>query len=101
MNETELHRKLASDMGLIAWAELQRHFARGALIKVASGLDLVEVAMRVANDDAVAVKAWFEAGSIARANDDHARAWQASERMLRAVVVAPWVLVQEIEREDR
>lgn len=101
MNETELRRKLASETGPIPWAELQRHFARGSLIKVASGLDLVEVAMRIADDDAAAVKAWFEAGLIARANDDHAKAWQASERMLRAVVVAPWVLVQEVEHGDR
>lgn len=101
MNETELRRKLASDLGTISWAELQRHFARGNLIRVASELDLVEVAMRFAHDDTAAVKTWTDAGVVARAHDGHARAWQASRGVLKAVVVAPWVLVQEVELEDQ
>ena len=82
-------------MGTIAWRDLQRHFARGVLIAVAGDLDLVEVAARVAEDDAPALRAWMEAGRVVRATDEHARRWEAAGRELRAVVVAPWVLVQE------
>lgn len=94
MNETELRRKLASEVGTIRWTELQRHFARGALIRVAADLDLVEVAACIASDDTAALESWMDAGLVVRANDEHARKWQAAETVLKAVVVAPWVLVQ-------
>lgn len=95
MSGTELHRRLAAETAMIPWRELQRHFARGVLIVVAADLDLVEVAARVAEDDAGALAAWTEAGRVVRALDDHARRWEAVDQTLLAVVVAPWVLVQE------
>jgi hypothetical protein len=91
----ELRRKLASEAGAIAWTELERHFARGALIVVAPELDLIDVAARIAEDDAVSVGRWMNSDQVVRASDEHARLWGASRRLLRAVVVAPWVLVQE------
>jgi len=91
-----LRAKLNLDTGRLPWAELQRHFARGAVVRVAQGLDLVEVAYRFIQDDKAAVAAWLAAGQVVRADDDEARAWQARGAEFWAVVVAPWVLVQEI-----
>jgi hypothetical protein len=96
MNETELREKLAADEGTLPWCELERHFARGVLIVVAADLILVDAATRVALDDAATVRTWMEAGRLIRATEDHARRWgQKPERHLKAVVVAPWILVQE------
>ncbi|SMF96494.1 hypothetical protein SAMN02949497_3894 [Methylomagnum ishizawai] len=98
MDYTELQNKLAVEADLIPWRELQRHFARGVLVAVAPGLDLVEVAARVAADDAGVLRGWMEAGRVVRATDEHARRWEAAGQTLRAVVVAPWVLAQEAGR---
>lgn len=95
METTELHRKLAAETGLISWDDLQRHFARGVVVAVSPGLDLVEVAARVAADDAGALRGWLDAGRVVRATDEHAQRWEATGQTLRAVVVAPWVLAQE------
>jgi len=84
----------------LAWPELVRHFARGVVVKVAPGLDLVAVAVAMAQDRAEEIEAWTQAGQIHRASDDDARYWHEQESEFWAVVVAPWVLVQEItERE--
>lgn len=95
MNDDELHQKLTSEMGTVNWRELERHFARGVLIAVAPELDLAEVAVCVAKDDAASISLWMVNGRVARATDDHAKRWATPPRLFSAVVVAPWVLVQE------
>lgn len=96
LNDAELRAKLNAETGRIGWPELQWSFARGVLIRVAAGLDLVEVAVEFARDDQARLKDWLETGSIAKAGDDEARDWQTRQPGFWAVVVAPWVLVQEI-----
>jgi len=80
----------------IGWDELQRHFARGVLIKVAPELDLIQVAAHLIDDDKTSFEAWLASGQVARASDDDARAWTASQPEFWSVVIAPWVLVQPV-----
>jgi len=96
-NETELRALLNGETGKLHWRELQRHYARGAVIRVAPALDLVEVALRLMRDDKAVFEAWLHAGLAMRADDGHAEEWAARGAVLWAVVVAPWVLVQETE----
>ena len=79
----------------LGWSELLRHFARGVVVIVAPDMDLVEVAAAVAQDRAEMVEAWTRDGRILRASDDDARVWHTQDSVFWAVVVAPWVLVQE------
>ncbi|MDA8127479.1 MAG: DUF2288 domain-containing protein [Betaproteobacteria bacterium] len=94
-----LRAKLNLETAQLAWPELERHFARGDVIKVAPGLDLVDVALRVAENDSASVQAWLADGRIARADLADAEDWHARQPMFWAVVVAPWVLVQEVLKE--
>ena len=79
----------------IGWEELERHFARGSVIWVAPELDLVEVAAMLVLDRADGIESLMTSGELARATDEHARDWSDRDPELWAVVVAPWVLVQE------
>ena len=81
----------------IEWEELQKHFARGVVIKVAPELDLLNVASRIIDDDKAAVEAWMASGEVANATDDDARTWVETQPTFWAVVVAPWVLVQVVQ----
>lgn len=94
-----LRAKLNAETGRITWTELQRHFARGAVIAVTPGLDLVEVALSVARDDKAAIASWLAAGRIKRACSDDALDWHDRDARFWAIVTAPWVLVQEIAGE--
>lgn len=91
-----LRAKLNLETAQLAWPELERHFARGDVIKVAPGMDLVDTALHVAENDTATVQAWLADGRIARADMSNAEDWHARQPMFWAVVVAPWVLVQEV-----
>jgi len=90
-----LKAKLNLDTSLISWHELQRHFAAGSVISVRTNLDLVEVALCISTDDSEKVGKWLSSGMIGKVSDEEARMWLDSEAELWAVVVKPWVLVQE------
>lgn len=96
--EQNLRAQLNAETGKTEWAELERHFARGAVVKVDATLDLVEVAACMARDDAEAIRVWMADGTLARATEADARTWGERRPLFWAVVAAPWVLVQEIER---
>lgn len=90
-----LRAKLNGETSRMQWTELQRFFAAGAVIAVRDGLDLVDVAMRVATDDRNAVAQWLADGSLAKVSDEQAQRWLDADAALWAVVVKPWVLVQQ------
>ncbi len=93
-DDEELRARLEAETGTLTWPELERHFARGVVIRVAKGVDLIDVAEAMARDDAMRVANWLHDGAIARASSEEAQTWHACQTALRAVVVAPWVLVQ-------
>jgi hypothetical protein len=92
-----LWENLNRETGRIAWRELQRYYAQGRAVAVDRRLDLVEVALRLAEDDAERVARWMRRGEIGPVSDAQARDWFQREAVLWAVVVSPWVLVQERE----
>jgi hypothetical protein len=90
-----LYLKLLAETAQIEWPELQRFFARGVLLKVARDLDLVSVAEAVADDDTAQVAAWLAAGLVERVQPEAALDFADRNPELWAVVVSPWVCVQE------
>jgi hypothetical protein len=90
-----LRAKLNGETAKVAWAELQRHHARGVVVCVAGELDLIDVAVAMAQDNGAAVSRWMQAGQLEKPTDDQTRDWLARDPDLWSVVVAPWVLVQE------
>lgn len=94
-NEVPVHALLNAQAGRIGWSELARHFARGVVVCVAPGEDLIAVAERFVGDCAPDIERLSDAGRLWRAQDRDARRWQAEGAQFWAVVVSPWVLVQE------
>ena len=90
---------LNAQTGQLDWSELVRHFARGVVVCVAPGEDLVTVAESMVGDNQAAINQLNEQGRLRRAQDDDARRWTEENSRFWAVVVAPWVLVQEISDE--
>ncbi len=92
----ELRARLIAETAKLAWPELERHFARGTVIRVAGDLDLIEVALRLVEDDKVVVAEWMGQDKIGHTTLEDARAWVERQSSFWAVVVAPWVLIQEV-----
>ena len=94
-NSSEIfHAKVNLETAQIAWKELQRFFASGSALNVSSGLDLVEVAYQMSQDNAVQIRQWMMAGKFGKVTDEQAAAWIEADLQVWAVVVSPWVLVQ-------
>lgn len=95
--EPELRAKLNSETAKISWPELERHFARGVVVAVAPGMDLIDVAHAMACDDSTALAAWMQSGQVVRVEAEQALDWHARQAVFWAVVVAPWVVIQEVQ----
>ncbi len=87
--------KVNLETSKVAWTELQRFFAGGAAVFVASTLDLVDVAYQFSIDNNHQVALWMQNKQIALVSDQQAINWLASDTEVWAVVVKPWILVQE------
>ena len=96
-----LRAKINMETSRIAWKELQRFFASGAAVEVSTKLDLVEVALQMHKDNKKQLESWLTSGFVGKVSDEQAAAWIAADTELWAVVVSPWVLVQEIKSATR
>jgi hypothetical protein len=90
-----LYAKLLGETAKIGWQELQPSFARGAVLRVDAALDLVSVAEALAENQGPEIAAWLESGQLQKVDETQALDYLARDPDLWAVVVAPWVVIQE------
>jgi len=95
MNDNQLASELLLETAQISWRELQRFFASGHAIAVEESLDLIHVATQITNDNAAQIKNWMNAGLVDAVNDSQAKIWYEQDALVWALVVKPWVLVQQ------
>jgi hypothetical protein len=91
----ELKAKLNLETSRIHWHELQTYFARGQVVRVSPDLDLLEVATELAADNKARFEQLMNDGRVGEVAPDTARDWYDRNAELWAVVIAPWVLVQD------
>lgn len=94
-NDTDLRLKVNRETARLPWLELLKHFAAGNVVWVANSLDLVDVAVRISHDDKASITQWMNAGLLAKVSDRQAQIWLEANAELWAVVVSPFILVQE------
>lgn len=100
MEKQSLLQTMHQQTAKIAWSELQRFFAQGRVFLVNDPLELPKVAVSVARDDSFQISEWKEQKLLNLVTDQQAKQWSTNEVVLWAVVVAPFVFVQEINEED-
>lgn len=90
-----IRAKIISETARINWLELQKFFAAGSVITVADSLDLVEVAFNFHQDNKQQVANWLQQELVQRTTEAQAQHWFSEKAELWAVVVSPWILVQD------
>ena len=90
-----LRNKLNSETARMRWKDLLVYFAGGSVIAVGDGLDLVDVALCITQDDKAAVAQWMAEQRLGQVSDQQAAAWLEADTVLWTVVVRPWILVQQ------
>ncbi len=93
--DPKLKKRLNSETSRIPWKDLQRFFAGGYTLRVDDSLDLIEVACLFQQDDINQVEQWLDEQKVQAVSDEDARIWYENDQILWAVVVKPWVLVQD------
>jgi hypothetical protein len=91
-----LKEKLNQETARINWEELQRYYASGTVVAVKPGCDLIDVACHFANDNKLEVESLMKLGTVFQPTDIKVRDWHDRQAAHWAVVIAPWILVQEI-----
>lgn len=100
INLEEVNRaKLNLETAQMAWREMQRYFASGAVLYVSPELDLVETAYQMSVDNAALIGQWMAAAQFGKVTDEQAKTWWEKDAQLWTVVVSPWVLVQPVGSE--
>ncbi len=90
-------QQIIGETSKIAWHELQYFFASGMAVYVSDELDLVEVASCFADDNKAMVEKWIQDKQVMPVPDDQAKIWYDNEALVWAVVIKPWVLVQQVK----
>ena len=92
----DLKMRLNRETAKISWLELQKFYAAGNVVAVAGGTDLLQVAEALHSDQVEQFQQWLASGQVFKVDDSQAQHWFDSKSTHWAVVVAPFVLVQEI-----
>lgn len=92
-----LRTQLGRSLGPVLASDLTAHLKRDGVIVVSANLSLIECAVAIARDDSARVAQWMKDGVVRRANDEERERWPSEQgRQWLAIVVQPFVLVQEI-----
>lgn len=95
-SDTKFFReKVNLETSRIHWQQLQRFFANGSTVLVAADLDLIDVAYQFSIDNTTQVSQWLENQQVTLVSDQQALRWFEKDAHIWAVVVKPWILVQE------
>jgi hypothetical protein len=90
-----IKQKLNQDTARILWSSLNQYDQIDSIVLVDPTLDLIEVACEFANDNSSQVKAWLEKSLVTKVSQEKAKLWETQDPELWALVVSPWILVQD------
>ena len=93
---SDLTARLNSETAKIGWVDLQKHYATGNVMGVSSRADLIQVAEAFHKDDREKVESWLSDNTLFEVNDQQALDWYNNNTEHWAVVIPPFVLVQEV-----
>ncbi len=94
--EDSTKEKVNQETSKIAWSKLQRFFAQGLAVYISPSLDLVDVAGAFSKDNKALVEKWMHQQQVHLVTDQQAEKWVQNNTQVWAVVVKPWILVQNI-----
>jgi len=90
-----LKQDLADRVEPAQWKWLIPHASRDALVVVHGDLELPDVGVAIASDNAVQVNRWIEEGLLTKPTETQLNQWQRClQKQFRSLIVQPFVLIQ-------
>jgi hypothetical protein len=93
---TSIEAQLAEEQADIEWEALIPHSRRDSIIFVHQGLDLVQVGVAIAQDNAAQVQVWIAEQLIHKPTAQQLSQWnQDPKQQFSALIVQPYVLISD------
>ena len=102
MNQTisnELYLDLLNGTAKISWKELELFYAKGKLIHVSVEYDLIDVGIAFVKDQKQNIEQLLETKKLVHVTSSMAKSYQLNNTTLWALVISPWVLIQDINKK--
>lgn len=97
----DLKAELTTMVDEAEWEWLKPHAQRDAIVVVAPGLDLVDAGVALASDNVLAVQQWIAEQRLYKPSPEQLSDWGSDrDRRFSALIVQPYVLVQELGVQD-
>ncbi|MFM7438610.1 MAG: DUF2288 domain-containing protein [Snowella sp.] len=94
---SDVKTQLIKDLTPMDWETLIPHAKRDAVIVVDGALDLVEVGVAIAEDNASVVQNWLSELLLHKPSQEELNHWNAEpEKQFNTLIVQPFVLVTTI-----
>jgi len=91
------YQDMQQECAPIYYKEIERFFAKGAMILIDDSLDIIKVALIFQDNATDKLQQLMAEGKVIRVYDDYAKKWSQGDTQLLAIAVVPWLLVQEID----
>lgn len=93
---SDVIEQFKQDLATVSWKDLRIHLQRDAIIIVEPGLDLLEVAVAVAEDNKLKVAAWIAGGELQKPTDEQLECWETLlDKPFQVLIVQPFILIQD------
>ncbi|QQL44464.1 DUF2288 family protein [Sulfuriroseicoccus oceanibius] len=94
-DDMPFEEKVAKYTGEVDWSYLEPHYKNEALLWVDPSLELKDVAKALGDDDTETVANWLGNGDLVKIGSLHAMQWEGTDEKFTALVVTPFVLMQQ------
>ncbi len=98
----ELKDKLKTEVEEADWDLLRVHHENGAVFVTKGNLDLLDVAVAIAQDKVQFVKVWLDNGDIARPTDDEVSLFEKEpyKKICKFIIVQPYVIIKLLDEGE-
>ena len=94
MNE-DIKERLKKDLGSANWSDLLPQLAHDQLIVVSKSLDILDIGLEIANDNADLIGQWLGEGKISKPTTEEIERWTKENPKFLCAIVQPFVLIKE------
>lgn len=95
MVNEEQKEQLRKTLDEADWSWIKPHALRDSVILVEGSLDLLEVAVSVANNQVAQMKVWIDQGQVRKPQAVEMEQWdQNPNQKFQSIIVQPFVLIQ-------
>ncbi|MCP5464413.1 MAG: DUF2288 domain-containing protein [Deltaproteobacteria bacterium] len=91
-----LKEKFQKEFGDEEWIVMAPHYKRGALILVDDNLDIIDIAIAVAEDNSTLIQDLITSGKLKKPTPEQVSVWEKQRTRFEFVIVQPFVLAREI-----